>query len=43
MEHLIEANYIVDLKSVGSQDRLLTFTGNAGDKIYIGSSPRGLF
>lgn len=40
MEHLIEANYIVDLKNAGGQDKLLTFTGNAGDRIYIGSSPK---
>ena len=40
MEHLIEANYIADLKNAGSQDKLLTFTGNAGDRIYIGSSPK---
>lgn len=38
MEHLIEANYIADLKNAGGQDKLLTFTGNAGDRIYIGSS-----
>ena len=40
MEHLIEANYIADLKNAGGQDKLLTFTGNAGDRIYIGSSPK---
>lgn len=40
MEHLIEANYIADLKNADGQDKLLTFTGNAGDRIYIGSSPK---
>lgn len=40
MENLIEANYIADLKSVGRQGKQLTFTGNAGDRIYIGGSPK---
>lgn len=40
MENLIEANYIADIKSTGRQGKQLTFTGSAGDRIYIGGSPK---
>lgn len=40
MEELIKASYIPDLKSIGRQDRLLSFTGNAGDNIFINGAPK---
>lgn len=38
MDELINVNYIADLKSTGRKDKPLTFSGNAGDNIFIGGS-----
>lgn len=40
MDEVINVNYIVDLKSTGRKDKLLTFSGNAGDNIFIHGSPK---
>ena len=40
MEHLIEANFIPDQKSTGSLERMLTIIGDAGDTIFVNSSPK---
>lgn len=45
MGHLIEASFIPDLRSAGNPERMLTFEADAGDAIFINSSPKrcGLF
>lgn len=40
MGHLIEANFIPDLRSAGNLERILTFEADAGDAIFINSSPK---
>lgn len=40
MDELINVNYIADLNSTGRKDKPLTFSGNAGDNIFIGGSPK---
>lgn len=40
MEERIKASYIPDLRSIGRQDRLLSFTGNPGDNIFINGAPK---
>ena len=40
MGHLIEANFIPDQKSAGSLERMLTIIGDAGDTIFVNSSPK---
>jgi len=40
MGHLIEASFIPDLKSAGNLERMLTFKADAGDTIFINSSPK---
>lgn len=40
MGHLIEASFIPDLRSAGSLERMLTFEADAGDTIFINSSPK---
>ena len=40
MDELIKASYIPDLKSIGRQDRLLSFVGKAGDNIFINGAPK---
>ena len=40
MGHLIEASFIPDLRSAGNLERMLTFEADAGDTIFINSSPK---
>ena len=40
MGHLIEAGFIPDLRSAGNLERMLTFEADAGDAIFINSSPK---
>ena len=40
MGHLIEASFIPDLRSAGNLERMLTFEADAGDAIFINSSPK---
>lgn len=40
MDELININYIADLNSTGRKDKPLTFSGNAGDNIFIHGSPK---
>lgn len=40
MGHLIEASFIPDQKSTGSLERMLTIVGDAGDTIFVNSSPK---
>ena len=40
MGHLIEAGFIPDLRSAGNLERMLTFEADAGDTIFINSSPK---
>lgn len=40
MGHLIEAGFIPDLRSAGNLERMLTYEADAGDAIFINSSPK---
>ena len=40
MGHLIESSFIPDLRSAGNLERMLTFEADAGDTIFINSSPK---
>ena len=40
MGHLIEASFIPDLRSAGNLERMLAFEADAGDTIFINSSPK---
>ena len=40
MKDLINAHYIADLQSIGDEDKMLSFVGNAGDNIFINASAK---